>query len=82
MRAQSIEISEVPLSQREILTLQGTRALQGRALDAIIFSLERGYPPIPEIGGSGFRIAPDPPEGVTAFAHAEMQKLLALQRAT
>jgi hypothetical protein len=45
-----------------------------------IFLLERSQAPIPEIGGSGYRIDADPPQGVSAFAHAEMQRLLVEQR--
>src|SRR5260370_891417 len=42
MRARLIEVSEVPLSQSEILIRQTTRALAGQDLDAIVFSLARG----------------------------------------
>ncbi len=80
MRARTIAISAVPLSQAEILELQRTRALAGNDLDAIVFSLGRGIAPIPDRGGSGFRIDADPPQGVSAFAHGEMQRLLALER--
>jgi hypothetical protein len=80
MRATSIEVSQVPLSQAEILAQQTARALRGEDFDAVLFSLARGQAPIPEVGGSGFRLAPDPPEGVSAFAHAEMRRLLGLQQ--
>lgn len=79
MRAKSIEVSEVPLSQAQILELQRARALAGGALDAVVFNLERGRAPIPEKGGSGFRIDTDPPGNVSAFARTEMRRLLALQ---
>jgi hypothetical protein len=80
MRARAIEVSRVPLSQATILELQRLRALAGQGLDAVVFHLPRGTAPVPEKGGSGFRIDADPPEGVSAFARAEMQRLLALER--
>jgi len=80
MRARAVEGSTEPLSQVEILSRQAARALQGQELDAIHFALGQGEAPIPELGGSGFRLTSDPPEGPSAFARAEMQRLLALQR--
>lgn len=80
IRAKSVEISLVPLTQAEILELQRVRALAGQVFDAVLFLLARGVAPIPDKGGSGFRIDPDPPQGVSAFAHAEMQRFLAAQR--
>jgi hypothetical protein len=80
MRARAIEVSEVGLSQAEILSRQAARALQGEDLDAMLFKLKLGEPPILEVGGSGFRIAPDPPEGISAFARKEMQILLAKEK--
>jgi hypothetical protein len=80
MRARCLEVSEVPLTQAQILDLQTARVLGGgQPLDAIVFSLERGQAPLPDVGGSGFRIAADPPQGVSRFAHEEMQRLLVLQ---
>jgi hypothetical protein len=80
MRARSIEVSEVPLTQAQIMDLQTARVLAGgQPLDAIVFSLERGQAPLPDVGGSGFRIAADPPQGVSPFAHEEMKRLLTLQ---
>jgi hypothetical protein len=76
MRASAIEVSDAPLSQAEILGRQSARALRGDRLDAVLFSLRIGEPPFRDLGGSGFRIGPDPPEGVSAFARAEMQRLL------
>jgi hypothetical protein len=75
-RATSIEVSHEGLSQAEILDRQRARALRGQGLDAVVFSLKLGQPPIPERGGSGFRIGPDPEEGATTFARAQMQRLL------
>jgi hypothetical protein len=80
MRARSVVISEAPLSQAAILEMQRVRVLAGQETDAILFSLKRGLAPIPERGGSGFRIDVDPPEGVSVFAHTEMQRLLAEER--
>jgi hypothetical protein len=76
MQARVIEVSDKPLSQAEIMSRQSARALGGERLDAVVFSLRLGEPPLPELGGSGFRIGPDPPEGSSAFARAEMQRLL------
>jgi hypothetical protein len=77
MRARSIEVSEVPLSQAEILSRQTARALTGQDLDAVVFSLARGQAPIPERGGSGFVLGPDPAEGVSAYARRKMIGYLA-----
>jgi hypothetical protein len=80
MRARVVEISERPLTQAQILDLQTARVLSGgQPLDAVVFSLPRGQAPLPEVGGSGFRIAADPPEGVSPFAHAQMQEFLRRQ---
>jgi hypothetical protein len=81
MRARTIEVSEVPLTQAQIMDFQTARILAGGpSLDAIVFSLERSQAPLPDIGGSGFRIAADPAQGVSVFAHEEMQRLLRLQQ--
>jgi hypothetical protein len=80
MRVRSIEISEVPLTQVQILDLQTARvAGGGQPLDALVFSLARGLAPLRDVGGSGFRIQADPPEGVSAFAHQQQRKYLELQ---
>jgi hypothetical protein len=80
MRVWSIVISEVPLTQAQIAELQTARVIGGeQPLDAILFSLERGQAPLPDVGGSGFRIGTDPPEGVSDFAHQQQQKYLELQ---
>jgi hypothetical protein len=76
MRAREIEVSNTGLSQAEVLSRQSARALQGQGLDAILFNLRLGEPPIPERGGSGFRIGPDPSAGPSEFARAEMRRLL------
>lgn len=74
--ARLIEVSTRGLSQEIIMSMQSDRALRGQGLDAILFNLKLGEPPIPELGGFGFRIGPDPPEGPSTFAHAEMRRLL------
>jgi len=76
MGARWIEVASCGLSQAEILKKQGERALRGQGLDAVLFTLMLGEPPIPELGGSGFCIGPDPAAGPSAFAYAEMQRLL------
>jgi hypothetical protein len=76
MRARTIEISEGPLPQVEILARQSARALQGEVLDAVLFSLPVGVAPIPEKGGTGFALDLDPPEGVSAYAHRIMKENL------
>lgn len=81
MRARSIVISEVPLTQAQILDLQTAHVTGGgQPLDAILFALARDQAPLPDVGGSGFRIGADPPEGVTHFAHQQQNKYLELQR--
>jgi hypothetical protein len=79
MQARAIEVVAQPLSQVEILSRQTTCALAGQDLDAVVFSLARGQAPIPERGGSGFVIGPDPAEGVSAYAHRRMIDYLAAQ---
>ncbi len=80
MRVRSVEISEVPLTQAQILDLQTARVVGGgQPLDAILFSLDRGTAPLLDVGGSGFRIGPDPPEGVSVFARQQQQQCLKLQ---
>jgi hypothetical protein len=81
MRARSIEVSDIGLSQAEILSRQAAQALKGQDLDAMVFYLKYGEAPIPEIGGTGFRIDPEPAEGISAFAHEMMQEYLAYQKA-
>jgi hypothetical protein len=76
MRARVFEVSSRGLSQAEILSRQSARALRGEGLDAVLFCLPLGDPPVPERGGSGFRIGPDPRTGPSAFARAEMGRLL------
>ena len=76
MRARSIVVSEAGMSEADIIALQSARAVQGAGLDAVVFRLRLGESPIPELGGGGFRIGPQPVEGASAFAHSEMQRLL------
>ncbi len=80
MRARAIEISHVPLTQAQILQVQADRVTGGgQPLDAVLFTLPRGEAPLPDVGGSGFRIGPDPPEGVSVFSHQQQKKYLELQ---
>jgi len=80
LRVKSFEVSDVGLSQTEILSRQTERGLRGEDLDALVFNLRLGEAPIPERGGTGFCIGPDPTEGISTFAHEEMRKFLARQR--
>jgi len=76
MSARAILVASQGLSQTQILSEQAARALRGEDLDAVLFILKLGEPPIPERGGSGFRIGPDPAVGPSAFARSEMHRLL------
>lgn len=80
MRVRTFETSLRGLSQRDILNRQATLALQGQDLDAMAFVLPLGEAPIPELGGSGFCLAPDPPEGVSIHAREMMKRYLALEQ--
>jgi hypothetical protein len=79
MRARVLHVSDVPLSVSRMGELQTTAGIQGRPIDAFVFLLERGIAPVPERGGSGFRLAADPSNGVSAFAHEQMRHYLKLQ---
>jgi hypothetical protein len=72
---QCIEVSTGGLAQADILDRQTARALRGEELDAVIFNLPLGVAPIPEMGGTGFRIGTDPPDGPGAFARKELQRI-------
>jgi hypothetical protein len=76
MKARTVEVSDRGLSQAAIMASQTARALRGEGLDAVLFYLKLGEPPIPERGGSGFRIGADPPAGPSAFSRKEMRRLL------
>jgi hypothetical protein len=76
MGARVIEVSDRGLSQADILSRQSARALRGQGLDAVLFNLRLGEPPIPEKGGSGFCIGADPAAELSRFARAVMQRLL------
>jgi Glutaminase len=75
LRVRSVEISTVGLSQAEILSRQAARALRGEELDAILFNLGLGEAPIPERGGTGFCIGPDPPRGVSIWARLKLEEI-------
>ena len=77
MKARSVVVSAVPLSQAEILEAQRGRALAGVDTDAVVFSLPLGVAPVPESGGSGYVIGPDPAGGASANARRRMKEYLA-----
>jgi hypothetical protein len=79
MRARELHVSETPLSIAQMSDLQTSAGIGGQAIDSFVFLLERGKAPIPELGGSGFRLAEDPPNGVSVFAHEQMEYYLNLQ---
>lgn len=79
MQLDAYEMPARPLSQAEMLAIFSERTLKGSELQGFVYIVARGVSPVSDVPGSGFRIAPDPPEGVSAFAHAEMQRLLAEQ---
>ncbi len=81
MRVKSFHLSSAGLVEAEILSLHSARALRGEDLDAVLLTLKLGEAPLTNRGGSGFRIGPDPPQGVSAFAHREMRRFLGLQDA-
>jgi hypothetical protein len=80
MRARHVEVSLVGLTQAEILSRQTARALQGVELDAVVFCLPLGQPPLVDVGGTGFRIGADPDEGPGAFARSMMLRFLERQK--
>ena len=75
MKANAIEVATGGMAQPDILDRQTARALRGEELDAVIFNLPLGVAPIPESGGTGFRIGADPPDGPGAFARKELQRI-------
>jgi hypothetical protein len=79
MKVRGFEAVHSGLSQAEILDRQATRALQSLDLDAMVFLLRLDEPPILDNGGSGFRIGPDPPDGVSDYARQTMAAYLKLQ---
>jgi len=79
MRVKAFEVSTIGLSKAEILNRQTERGLAGAPFDAIVFILKVGEPPIPESGGSGFILDPDPPEGISTFVANRVRRLLVLQ---
>jgi hypothetical protein len=52
MRARSIELARIGLSEAEVLDLQAARTLEGRTLDAVVFLLAVGEPPVRNRGGT------------------------------
>jgi hypothetical protein len=80
LRIQSVHVSDRGLSETDVMALQREHVLQGRELDAVVFILNFGQPPLTNLGGSGFRIGPDPDEELGSFARAEMREFLRNQR--
>jgi hypothetical protein len=79
MRAKSVEVLTAGRSQVEILDLHAAVALGGGSLDAVVFTLRLGEPPITDKGGSGFRIGTDPLEGAGVVARRSMADFLKQQ---
>jgi hypothetical protein len=79
MSATSVEVSRVGLPESAILNLQAERMLQGIELNAILFILSVGEPPVTSRGGSGFIIGPDPAEGPGAYTRRMIPLLMAKQ---
>jgi hypothetical protein len=65
-----------PLSQAEMLNRFAHGTMKGQDLGGFIYVVERGVSPVSDIPGSGFRIGPDPLEGVAAFVLKETKRLL------
>jgi hypothetical protein len=80
LRVRSIMLSNVGLSQAEIVSQHAARARRGEDLDAVVFNLKLGEAPLPERGGTGFCIGPDPPQGVSACARRDMAEFLDRQK--
>jgi hypothetical protein len=68
-----------PLVQAEMLDVFAERARKGQDLQGFVFVVERGVCPVSDVSGSGFRIAPDPAEGIPTFVNKEVQRLFAEQ---
>jgi hypothetical protein len=75
LAVRSFEVSSIGLSQSEILKRQTERALRWIDLDAVIFNLPLGVPPIPENGGSGFCVKGDPGQGIERYLQETMAKI-------
>jgi hypothetical protein len=66
------EMPATPLSQAEMLNIFATK---GPDLQGFVYVVPRGVCPVTDIPGSGFRLAPDPPEGIATFVAREVQRL-------
>ena len=76
VNTKNVEYSAVSLTQADINEMQTVRVLGGGdPIDALVFLLPYGVPPLSDIGGSGFRVEPDPHEGVRHFAHMRMDEI-------
>jgi hypothetical protein len=70
------EMPGKPLSQVEMLDRFAQATIEGQDLQGFVYVLERGLSPVADLPGSGFRLAADPPEGIPAFVHKEVQRPL------
>jgi hypothetical protein len=80
MSVRSAHVIDTGLSEAEVLTIQRDYVLHGHELDAVVFNLRLGQPPLTNLGGSGFHIGPDPAVGVSIFAREQMQEFLDSQK--
>jgi hypothetical protein len=69
------EMPARPLTQAEMLSIFAERTAKGQDLKGFVLVVERGVSPVADVPGSGFRIAADPPQGVSAFVQSETQRL-------
>jgi hypothetical protein len=69
------EMPGKPSSQAEMLALFAQCTMKGQALQGFLFVVARGISSVSDIPGSGFRLAADPPEGISAFVGKEVQRL-------
>jgi hypothetical protein len=69
------EMPGKPLSQAEMLDRFSQGMMKGQDLQGFLYVVERGISPVADLPGSGFRLAADPPEGIPAFVHKEVQRL-------
>lgn len=79
IKLSAYEMPARPLSQAEMLTIFGERTTKGPDIKGFVFATERGVSPVTDVPGSGFRLAPDPAEGIPAFVRKEVQRLFVEQ---
>jgi hypothetical protein len=78
MGVKNYEISTSGMSEVELQARHVALGNRG-GLDAMLFNLKLTEPPIPEAGGSGFMIGPDPAVDLSDFAREEMKGFLQSQ---